>query len=66
MLAASVAAGLSMVGASLQAVTRNPLADPHLMGISAKGVVEAILALLHAGLIGGLFFIWLLGKRGAQ
>ena len=30
-----VGSGLAIVGASLQAVTRNPLADPHLLGISS-------------------------------
>ena len=46
-LACLVGAGLAIVGASLQAVTRNPLADPHLLGISAGGAFGAILALLH-------------------
>ena len=32
LLAVIVGAGLAMVGATLQAVTRNPLADPHLLG----------------------------------
>jgi iron complex transport system permease protein len=54
-LACLVGAGLAIVGASLQAVTRNPLADPHLLGISAGGAFGAILALLHTGLfLGGL------------
>jgi len=32
-LAAIVGAATSIVGAALQSVTRNPLADPHLLGI---------------------------------
>lgn len=52
-LAATVGAGLAMVGATLQAVTRNPLADPHLLGISSGGAFGAIVALLHTGLILG-------------
>ncbi|TDL81098.1 iron ABC transporter permease [Palleronia sediminis] len=52
-LAALVGAGLAMVGATLQAVTRNPLADPHLLGISSGGAFGAIVALLHTGLILG-------------
>ena len=36
LLAALVGAGLGLVGAALQAVTRNPLADPHLLGISSS------------------------------
>jgi iron complex transport system permease protein len=43
-LAVLVGANLAVAGALLQGVTRNPLADPHLLGISAgSGVVGAIL-----------------------
>lgn len=64
-LACLVGAGLAMVGASLQAVTRNPLADPHLLGISAGGAFGAILALLHTGLFIGLLTVPLLAFLGA-
>ena len=64
-LASLVGAGLAMVGASLQAVTRNPLADPHLLGISAGGAFGAILALLHTGLFIGLLTVPLLAFLGA-
>jgi len=67
-LAMMVGAGLAMVGASLQAVTRNPLADPHLLGISSGGAFGAILALLHTGLFIGLLtvpFLAFLGALGA-
>ncbi|MDP5361892.1 MAG: iron ABC transporter permease, partial [Paracoccaceae bacterium] len=64
-LACLVGAGLSIVGASLQAVTRNPLADPHLLGISAGGAFGAILALLHTGLFIGLLTVPLLAFAGA-
>lgn len=49
LLAAMVGSGLAVVGASLQSVTRNPLSDPHLLGISSGGAFGAILALLHTG-----------------
>lgn len=65
LLAMMVGAGLAMVGASLQAVTRNPLADPHLLGISAGGAFGAILALLHTGLFLGLLTVPLLAFAGA-
>lgn len=65
LLACLVGAGLAMVGASLQAVTRNPLADPHLLGISAGGAFGAILALLHTGLFLGLLTVPLLAFAGA-
>jgi len=64
-LAMMVGAGLALVGASLQAVTRNPLADPHLLGISSGGAFGAILALLHTGLFIGLLTVPLLAFLGA-
>lgn len=64
-LACLVGAGLAMVGASLQAVTRNPLADPHLLGISAGGAFGAILALMHTGLFLGLLTVPLLAFIGS-
>lgn len=65
LLAVMVGAGLAMVGASLQAVTRNPLADPHLLGISSGGAFGAILALLHTGLFLGLLTVPILAFAGA-
>jgi len=65
LLAMMVGAGLAMVGASLQAVTRNQLADPHLLGISSGGAFGAILALLHTGLFLGLLTVPLLAFLGA-
>jgi len=65
LLAALVGAGLGLVGAALQAVTRNPLADPHLLGISSGAAFGAILALLHTGLFLGLMTVPLLAFGGA-
>lgn len=65
LLAVMVGAGLAIVGAVLQAVTRNPLADPHLLGISSGGAFGAILALLHTGLFLGLLTVPLLAFFGA-
>ena len=65
LLALMVGAGLAAVGASLQAVTRNPLADPHLLGISSGAAFGAILALLHVGLFLGLLTVPLLAFVGA-
>lgn len=64
-LAALVGAGLALVGASLQSVTRNSLADPHLLGISSGGAFGAILALLHTGLFLGLLTVPLMAFAGA-
>ena len=65
LLAMMVGAGLAVVGASLQAVTRNPLADPHLLGISSGSAFGAILALLHVGMFIGLLTVPLLAFLGA-
>jgi iron complex transport system permease protein len=64
-LAGLVGAGLGLVGAALQSVTRNPLADPHLLGISSGGAFGAIAALLHTGLFLGLLTIPLMAFGGA-
>ena len=46
-------AGLAIVGAALQAVSRDSLADPHLLGISPGGAFGTIFSLLHSGLFLG-------------
>lgn len=66
LLAAMVGAGLALVGTALQAVTRNPLADPHLLGVSSGASFGAILALLHVGLIFGLITLPLFAFAGAM
>lgn len=65
LLAGLVGGGLALVGAVLQSVTRNPLADPHLLGISSGGAAGAILALLHTGLFVGLLTVPLMAFAGA-
>lgn len=64
-LGAIVGAALALVGAALQAVTRNPLADPHLLGISSGAAFGAILVLLHVGLVFGLVTLPLFAFAGA-
>jgi iron complex transport system permease protein len=64
-LAGLVGAGLGLVGAALQSATRNPLADPHLLGISSGGAFGAIAALLHTGLFLGLLTVPLMAFGGA-
>lgn len=64
-LAALVGAGLGLTGAALQSVTRNPLADPHLLGISSGGAFGAIAALLHTGLFLGILTVPLMAFGGA-
>lgn len=64
-LAGLVGAGLGLVGAALQAVTRNPLADPHLLGISSGGAFGAIAALLHTGMFLGALTVPVMAFGGA-
>lgn len=65
LLAVLVGAGLSVVGATLQPATRNPLADPHLLGVSSGAAFGAILALMHTGLVLGLVTVPLFAFVGA-
>lgn len=44
--AAAVGAGLAISGAVMQSVTRNPLADPYLLGLSAGASLGAVAVLL--------------------
>ena len=45
-LAATVGAGLAVVGALMQALVRNPLADPYLLGVSSGASVGAAAVIL--------------------
>ncbi|MEY8204538.1 MAG: iron ABC transporter permease [Bermanella sp.] len=49
LIACITGAGLAMAGLTLQAVTRNSLADPHLLGISAGAVLGAVIVTMHVG-----------------
>ncbi|MCP2356327.1 iron complex transport system permease protein [Nonomuraea thailandensis] len=78
LLAVLVGAGLSVCGAVLQALTRNPLADPYLLGISSGASAGAVAVLvlglgagaaaLSAGAFGGavLAFCCVLAMIGRQ
>jgi len=46
LLAIVVGASLSVAGASFQALLRNPLADPYVLGVSSGAAVGSIIALL--------------------
>ncbi len=57
LLAVFVGASLSVAGSSFQALLRNPLADPYVLGVSSGAGVGAILALVaepHLSLPSGL------------
>ncbi len=72
LLAAIVGGALAVSGAALQALLRNPLAEPHLVGISSGAALAAVLALVlmpvvlgHAlvvpvaAFVGALASIWI-------
>lgn len=65
LLAAMVGSVLAVVGAALQSVTRNPLADPHLLGISSGAAFGAVIALLHTGMILGAMTVPIFSFVGA-
>src|SRR5699024_9373488 len=54
LLGGVVGAGLAVVGAALQALVRNPLADPYLLGISSGASLGAVLVLASGATILGM------------
>lgn len=48
-LAISVGAALAIAGAAFQALLRNPLADPYVLGVSGGAAVGSIIAIMFAG-----------------
>jgi iron complex transport system permease protein len=65
LLGALAGAGLAAVGAVLQVVTRNPLADPYLFGVSAGASVGAVSVILFAGVVAGTLGTGTLGLPAA-
>ncbi len=66
LLAGIVGSALALAGAGFQAISRNPLADPYILGVSsgaAFGVVMGVLTGLGAGT--GILFLPLFGFVGA-
>lgn len=82
LLAVLVGAGLASAGAGYQALFRNPLADPYVIGASSGAAMGATLALLaraagegeswllplaaFAGALGAVGVVWLLGGVGRR
>lgn len=74
-----VGGGLSLAGAVMQGIFRNPLADPYLLGV-ANGAAAGVATSLALGLsaswatpltafLGGItavFFVWQLGRKGRE
>ncbi len=75
LLAVAVGGGLSVAGAVFQAILRNPLAEPYILGISSGGTFGVVLSLLlgftffgtqalaFAGSLTVVFLVFMLGKR---
>lgn len=49
LLAALSGAGLALTGAMMQAVVRNPLAEPYILGVSSGASVGAVLVIVSGG-----------------
>lgn len=75
-LAIGVGAALAMAGTAFQALLRNPLADPYVLGISGGAAVGSILAIMlaadlafaqplfsFAGAMAATFIVYQLGRR---
>ncbi len=65
LLAALVGAGLGTVGTAVQALVRNPLADPYLLGVSHGASVGAVAAIVLGAGAGGVLGLGLSGAAFA-
>lgn len=57
-MAALVGAGLAVAGVSLQALFRNPLAEPGLIGVSSSAALGAVLVIVLGGVLWGEVQSW--------
>ncbi|WP_314140593.1 iron chelate uptake ABC transporter family permease subunit [uncultured Plantibacter sp.] len=58
LLAIGVGAALGLAGAMMQAVTRNPLADPGILGVNAGAYIAVVLAVAIAGTADLSSYVW--------
>ncbi|HEY3711793.1 MAG TPA: iron chelate uptake ABC transporter family permease subunit [Amycolatopsis sp.] len=58
LLGALVGAALGLAGAVMQALTRNPLADPGLLGVNNGASAAVVSAIAFAGVSGVLGYVW--------
>ncbi|HKX29614.1 MAG TPA: iron chelate uptake ABC transporter family permease subunit [Blastocatellia bacterium] len=65
MVAGLVGAGLAVAGTQLQALFRNPLASPDIIGTSSGGVLGAVLAFSSGLAMRSLFYLPLMAFAGA-
>jgi iron complex transport system permease protein len=66
-LAVLVGAALAVSGAVLQGATRNPLADPQILGINGGAALAVVIGIAFFGLTSGTGYIWaaLIGAAAA-
>lgn len=57
-IALGVGGGLAVAGATMQAVTRNPLAGPSILGVSSGAAFAIVTAIYYLGLTSPLGYIW--------
>ncbi|GEK79296.1 FecCD family ABC transporter permease [Agrococcus baldri] len=57
-IAATVGIGLGLAGAIMQAVTRNPLADPGLLGVTSGSAFAVAIAIAAFGITAPLGYVW--------
>ncbi|MFY1634977.1 FecCD family ABC transporter permease [Solwaraspora sp. WMMB335] len=58
LLAITVGVALAVAGAAMQSLTRNPLADPGILGVSAGAGLAVVAAVALAGFVGIWFYLW--------
>ncbi|MFJ9156560.1 FecCD family ABC transporter permease [Streptomyces griseoviridis] len=58
LLAVAVGAALGLAGAVMQGVTRNPLADPGILGVNMGASLAVVTAVAHFGLASAAGYIW--------
>ena len=79
LVAGIVGASLGVIGAVMQTLTRNPLADPYLLGISSGASLGAVLVIVagvggaitvsggaFVGAVGAFVLVLLVGQRGGR
>ncbi|MDX6744038.1 iron ABC transporter permease [Actinocorallia sp. A-T 12471] len=58
LLAVLVGAGLGLAGALMQALTRNPLADPGLLGVEIGAAMAVVVAISLLGITQAWVYVW--------
>jgi len=58
LLGLAVGVALGVGGALMQALTRNPLADPGLLGVNAGAAAAVVIAIAALGVTGTLAYVW--------